>query len=98
MEVIKYLIGAFHIKTEKVKGGEVMKVYIKQKGKTRGRYYSGSSENAILKKFIQKLKQRNPNLTFLRYEYYRSRVDLVMFDLKTGKKVTFEIPEDKIIR
>jgi hypothetical protein len=74
-----------------------MKVLIKRKGKARGRYYSGPSENAILKKFIQKLKQRNPNLTFLRYEYYRSRVDLVMFDLKTGKKVTFEIPEDKII-
>ena len=75
-----------------------MKVYIKQKGKTRGRYYSGPSENAILKKFIQNLKQRNPHLTFVRYEYYRSRTDLVMFDLKAGRKVTFEIPKNKIIK
>ena len=93
MEVIEYLIGVCHIKTETVKGGGTMKVYIKQKGKTRGRYYSGPSENAILKKFIQS----KPHLTFVRYEYYRSRTDLVMFDLKIGKKVTFEIPEDKII-
>ena len=70
-----------------------MKVYIKQKGKTRGRYYSGKSHNSIMKKFIQS----KPHLTFVRYEYYRSRYDLVMFDLKTGRKVTFEIPKDKII-
>lgn len=70
-----------------------MKVFIRKKGNTTGRYYQGITINDIVRRFMQS----NLNLSLLKLKEDRSRYELFTFNARTNKLVIYEIPKYKIV-
>lgn len=71
-----------------------MKALIKKVGGARGRYYQGKT----LKEIVLKFMKAHPKLSFIRFDEFKSRYEILVYDLKLNKGYSYEIPKNKIIK
>ena len=71
-----------------------MKALIRKKGNTTGRYYQGKT----LKEIVSKFMKAHPKLRFIRFDEFKSRYEILVYDLKLNKGYPYEIPKNKIIK
>ena len=70
-----------------------MKVLIRKVG-ARGRYYQGKT----LKEIVLKFMKAHPKLSFIRFDEFKNRYEILIFDKKIYKGYSYEIPKNKIIK
>ena len=70
-----------------------MKALIRKVG-GRGRYYQGRT----LKEIVLKFMKAHPKLRFIRFDEFKSRFEILVYDLKIHKGYSYEIPKNKIIK
>lgn len=71
-----------------------MKALVRKVGASRGRYYQGRT----LKEIVLKFMKAHPNLKFIRFDEFKSRYEILVYDLKLNKGYSYELPKNKIIK
>ena len=70
-----------------------MKALIRKVG-ARGRYYQGKT----LKEIVLKFMKAHPKLSFIRFDEFKSRYEILIYDNRIHKGYSYEIPKNKIIK